>query len=539
MAPALLTRARSAAPAAAPDRRPSGRRRAAGGWWLAAAILLSLALTVRSLAGADAYWRLALGRLITAHGLPATEPFSYQAAAHPWVAQGWLSDLLLSRLWALGGAGTAMLVMGLVGSGALLVAALAVPRRAQVPGIALAGAALLSAVVAAPLLGVRSQTLGVLGLAVCLLLLTRWREGSTRVIWLLPPLMLLWANLDAGFVAGLGLVALGGLTVAVHRRLVPGSERGARLRPLAGALLLALAATLATPAGVHLYGSLAENLAGAGLGITGWQSPGFHAWPMRLFELEAVGLVVLWALAGRLDPVDAVLGLAALCATLYAQGSAAAFAVVALPQVAACATLATARYGLSLRRALGRGGAVTRRLPPRPRRLPPRPRLLPAAALALAAAAAAVTVAPQLTAARTAAVEAAGQPVAAAGYAAAHLAGARLFSSADWGGYLAGRLPAGRVVGVYGPPPAIGAAARQRYLDVHLLRADWLRVLREDRVTHAVLPQGSREVAALEEVGWRSLCHDAAAGAVVMEAGPRPAPDAPVPDATAAPACGP
>jgi hypothetical protein len=64
-------------------------------------------------------------------------------------------------------------------------------------------------------------------------------------------------------------------------------------------------------------------------------------------------------------------------------------------------------------------------------------------------------------------------------------------------------------------------------------------VLGEDGVTHAVLPQGSREVAALEEVGWRSLCHDAAAGAVVMEAGPRPAPDAPVADATAAPPCGP
>ncbi|HEY0408722.1 MAG TPA: hypothetical protein VGE42_00485 [Candidatus Dormibacteraeota bacterium] len=531
MAPALLTRPRSAAPATAPDRRPSGRRWATGGWWLAAAILLSLALTVRSLAGADAYWRLALGRLITAHGLPATEPFSYHAAAHPWVAQGWLSDVLLSRLWALGGAGTAMLVMGLVGSGALLVAALAVPRRARVPGIALAGAALVSAVVAAPLLGVRSQTLGVLGLAICLVLLARWREGSTRAIWLLPPLMLLWANLDAGFVAGLGLVAIGAVTVAVHRRLVPASEPGARLRPLAGALLLGLAATLATPAGVHLYGSLAENLAGAGLGITGWQSPGFHAWPMRLFELEAVGLVVLWALAGRVDPVDAVVGLAALCATLYAQGSAAAFAVVALPQVAACATLAAARHGASLRRALGHGRVLTHRLPSRPRPLP-------AAALAVAAAAAALTVAPRLTTARTAAVEAAGQPVAAAGYVAAHLAGARLFGSADWGGYLAGRLPAGRVVGVYGPPPAIGTAAQQRYLDVHLLRADWLRVLGEDRVTHAVLPQGSREVATLGEVGWRSLCHDAAAGAVVMEAGPRPAPDAPVPDATAAPPCG-
>jgi hypothetical protein len=276
---------------------------------------------------------------------------------------------------------------------------------------------------------------------------------------------------------------------------------------------------------------LGDNLAAAGLGIAGWQSPGFHTWPMRLVELEAVTLVVLWAAAGRLDPVDAVLGIAALCATLYAQGTAAAFAIVALPQLARYGTLAAARYGPLLAEALGHGGVVVRRLPPRPRRLP-------AVVLALLAAGLAAGVAPRLTTAHTAAVEAATQPVAAAGYVASHLPGQRLLSSVEWGGYLADRFPTGRVVDVYGPPAAIGAAAQRRSLDVHQLSASWRELLREDGITHAVLPQNAREVAALEEVGWRSLCHDAAAAAVVMVAGPAPAPDAPVADATAAPACG-
>ena len=416
-----------------------------------------------------------------------------------------------------------MIVMGIAGSAALLAAALSIPRRAALPGIAPAGAAFASAVVAAPLLGV-------LCLALCLLLLSRWREGSGRAPWLLPPLLLLWANLDAGFVAGLAAIVLSAVAVGLHRRIVPGSEPDARLRPLGLALLVAAAGTLVTPAGIHLYGSLGENLAGAGLGITGWQSPGFHTWPMRLVELEAVTLVVLWAAAGRLDPVDAVLGLTALVATLYAQGTAAAFAIVALPQIARYGTMAVARYGPPLAAAAGHGGVVVRRLPPRPRRLP-------AVALVLAAAATLVSVAPRLTATHTAAVEAATQPVAAADYAAAHLAGDRLYSPVDWGGYLADRFPDGRVVDVYGPPAAIGQAAAQRYLDVHDLQADWRRILREDGVTHAVLPQGSREVAALEEVGWRSLCHDTAAGAVVMAAGPMPAAAQPVPDATAAPSC--
>jgi len=507
MSPELLTRTGATTPSAAGERTARGRW-SAGRWWLAAAILLSLVVTVRDLGDADAYWRLALGRLITGHGLPGTEPFSFQAAAHPWVAQGWLTDVLISRLWALGGAGLTMLAFGIAGSSAVLAAALAVPRRAAVPALARAAAVVAGAVVAAPLLGVRSQTLGVLGLALCLLLLSRWREGSsTRAVWLLAPLMLLWANLDAGFVIGLVAVTLTGLAVALHRRFVPGSEPGARLRPLGLALLLA-------PAGIHLYGSLGENLAGAGLGISGWQSPAFHTWPMRLVELEALTLVVLWTAAGRLDPVDAALGLAALVATLYAQGTAAAFTIVALPQIARYGTLAAARYGPRVVEALGHGGVVVRRLPPRPRRLP-------AVALALIAAAVAAVVAPRLSPSHTAGVEAATEPVAAAGYVAAHLAGDRLYSAVEWGGY----------------PAAIGQAAQQRYLDVHDLRADWRTALREDGVTHAVLPQGSREVAALEEVGWHSLCHDAAAGAVVIAAGPMPAPDAPIPDATAAPAC--
>ncbi|HEX6493339.1 MAG TPA: hypothetical protein VF112_07490 [Candidatus Dormibacteraeota bacterium] len=530
MSPELLTRSDATATVEGAG-RAAGRRWSTGRWWLAAAILLSLAVTVRDLGDADAYWRLALGRLITGHGLPSTEPFSFQAAAHPWVAQGWLTDLLLSRIWALGGAGLAMLVFGIAGSGAVLAAALAVPRRAAVPPLAVGAAALASAVVAAPLLGVRSQTLGVLGLALTLLLLSRWREGSTRAVWFLPPLLLLWANLDAGFVVGLAAVTLTALTVALHRRFAPGSEPDARLRRLWLALLAAAAVTLATPAGIHLYGSLGQDLAGAGLGISGWQSPTFHTWPMRLVELEAVTLVVLWTAAGRLDPVDAVLALAALGATLYAQGTAAAFAIVALPQVARYGTLTVTRYGPLLAEALGHGGVVERRLPPRPRRLP-------AVALALVAVAVAGVVAPRLTSSRTARVETSTQPVAAADYVAAHLSGERLYSSVEWGGYLAERFPDGRVVDVYGPPAAIGEAAQQRYLDVHDLKADWRTVLRQDGVTHAVLPQGSREVAALEEVGWHSLCHDAAAGAVVIAAGPSmPTPDSAVPDATAAPAC--
>jgi hypothetical protein len=532
--PVATRRPPSLAAAAATVRR----RRAAWPWWLAGATGLTLALTVRDLLDPDVWWHLAVGRLIAAHGIPRVEPFSFLLPHHSWVGQQWLYELLLAGAVHAGGAGLAMLLMGLVGSGALLLAALAVPRRERLSGPAVAAATLLSGVVAAQVLGVRGQALTVAGSAACLLVLSRWREGATRWVWALPPIFLVWANLHAGFVAGLAILVLGGATVAVHRRLDPSAEAGARLRPLGVAVLLSGAATLLTPAGIHLAGYIGETFTTSTLTqqITEWQSPNFHGLGMRLFEVEALLLVVLWTLGRRLDPVDAVLATAALVATLQAQRNVSLFAVIALPQLARAATVASTRHGSRVRRAWHRARGRSASRLTRPRRRPAPGWFGPATATVVVVVTLAAGVSPRLTASHTAAFQAANEPEGAADYVAAHLPGERLYSTYEWGGYLAERFPAGRVVFVYGESAVLGDAMLQQYLDVHLLCPSWQDVLHANRLTHAVLPDGSREVAALDEVGWRTLYHDATAGAVVM-AGPLPASSAPVPDARATPPC--
>ncbi|MGC8782407.1 MAG: hypothetical protein ACP5UQ_16215, partial [Anaerolineae bacterium] len=55
---------------------------------------------------------------------------------------------------------------------------------------------------------VRPQSASFLCFGVAVYILTRAREGSTRLIWLLPPLFALWVNLHGGFVFGLGLVGI-------------------------------------------------------------------------------------------------------------------------------------------------------------------------------------------------------------------------------------------------------------------------------------------------------------------------------------------
>src|SRR5207237_809681 len=81
------------------------------GWIIGAAVLL-LVVTVQPFADANVWWHLALGRLITSHGIPAQEPFSYLPAAHPWVGQQWLLDVPLAGIVGAGGAGLASAVLG-------------------------------------------------------------------------------------------------------------------------------------------------------------------------------------------------------------------------------------------------------------------------------------------------------------------------------------------------------------------------------------------------------------------------------------------
>src|SRR5205807_72032 len=91
------------------------------------------------------------------------------------------------------------------------IAGAAVVRDTRVPGMWLAACMLLSALVMAAALGVRSQVFSLVGVAVVLLVVRQWREGRRGVVWLLPPLFLLWANLDGGFIAGLAVLGVAAL----------------------------------------------------------------------------------------------------------------------------------------------------------------------------------------------------------------------------------------------------------------------------------------------------------------------------------------
>ena len=562
-------------PAPTPAPAPPGTPRDAGppsrvaaAAWLVGGFCITLPFTVQLFRYGDEWWHIALGRLILSHGIPAVEPFSFVATQHPWVEQQWLYEVGLASLVRIGGDGLASLVMGVVGSLALLLAALAVPRRRGISWGWGAGAMLLGALMAGMALGVRAETVSALGVAVTLLIVQRWREGSGRAVWLLPPMFLLWANLHAGFIAGLGLLAftliihraprraprpastsvsppvslavigVGAAAAAVLLGLAAGAvvlvllwavfrpaplEPGVSRRPLLVATLAAAALTLVNPAGPGLYGYIAETLGNPILSqlVSEWQSPNFHDTLTKLIEVVAAILPLLWLLGRRPRTPDILLATAAFLFTLQAVRNVSLFAVVAIPQLAEYGAAAwQARAPLRLRRRLGA-------------RLPGA--LAIVGALAVGAASIAVA-APQVSAASATQFERTHEPAAAADYVAVHFPGQRLLSSDADAGYLAYRFPAGRVTFVYDEIGLFGTGPLTDYVDLSTLSGSWKSLLTRYDLHHAVLGATSADVSALLELGWQVNCYDGASGRVVMSAG-GPPPTSPPPPPSDAPAC--
>lgn len=473
--------------------------------WIAAAAIVALVLTVQPFSDTSVWWHLALGRLITTSGIPAHEPFSFLPAAHAWVGQQWLYEVTLAGLVGAGGAGLASLVMGLAAVAAVVLAALAIPRSARVTGPWLAVSMVITGVVLHSVVGVTSAVISVLGVAIVLLVISRWRDGRTSAVWGLPPLFLLWANMDAGFAAGL-LILLAALAL-IPNAVAP--RTGSR-RQLATALGISAVAALANPVGPGIYASVLSGVFNPGVAqsLAGFGSPNFHDWWARLFEGEVVLIIVLWTVSGGPDRVSAITGFGLLIATLFAQENLGLFAVFMTPQLAIHGSRA---WTLHVAPRLHRPPqTATRHLHP----------VATGAVLLTMTAAMAVALVPGLSASAAASYQASRYPEAAATYAGNNFPGQRVYTIDIWGGYLAYRFPSGRIVFLYDEPAVFGNGALQLYDAIDQLDPNWVHVLTSESIRHAIIPSDAREASALDVLGWTVNCYDPTSKSLVMSAPP-------------------
>ena len=194
-------------------------------WFPALFAVLSVAVWLGwfspEISDTDFWWHLKTGQyLVERHALPVPDPFAYTTAlAHPVYAgeartryfnltHEWLAQAIFYCVWKAGGfAGLVLFRAALLAAFCGLVGLIAWRRapddgwrfyRAGLAAFAAAGMAARFAVD-------RPYLFTFLFLALAVLLL-EWRPAGWR-IWLLPPLLLVWANCHGGYILGWAAMA--------------------------------------------------------------------------------------------------------------------------------------------------------------------------------------------------------------------------------------------------------------------------------------------------------------------------------------------
>jgi hypothetical protein len=163
------------------------------------------------------YWQhLARGGLVAREGaVVSVDRFTYTAAGASLVDNNWLTQLLYHGLHAGGGIALVQSVNALVLAGAMAGLVGLCHRPSRSTGIA-ATAGVLAFFGLWPTFLIRPQSFSVL-LFVALYALLLGSARRPRLLFLVPPMMALWANVHGGFAVGLVLLSVFALAAIVER----------------------------------------------------------------------------------------------------------------------------------------------------------------------------------------------------------------------------------------------------------------------------------------------------------------------------------
>jgi hypothetical protein len=213
-------------------------------WAFLAVGLPALAAVVASMSTIDLTYQLRAGSdILQTRAIPTVDTWTFTVQGQPWFDQQWGAQVLLSAVFD-GLSWTGLVLVRALLVGVTFGCAFLVARRAALSARNASLLALASFVVAAPALALRPQLFG-LALFGLVLLILSLRSSRPRVVWLIPLIVLIWANLHGSFV--LGSLAVGLAWLADLRE-----RREPRFELLAVALVSVLAACI-TPFGPSVW----------------------------------------------------------------------------------------------------------------------------------------------------------------------------------------------------------------------------------------------------------------------------------------------
>jgi hypothetical protein len=338
----------------------------------------------------DLWGHIRFGQAVLAeHHLITRDPYSYTAFGHQWSNHEWLTEVVMAAAYdTLGVIGLKLWKLVCVTATMLLVAM----------GMAEAGAAprvqlnlfVLAAIALVPQMEFRPQLFTFALLAAMLAILARDNYRRAAPLWLLIPLMALWANLHGGFIMGIAVLALYAATATIEDFVSgAGLRHGLRLGALAFA---AFVATMVTPYGLETWSPVLHALRNpmTRISVTDWQPLGFalmRQWHAShagiIYFLCGIVMIIAFVVTFALAPRGGDLPLVAIAGVMSV---AAIVAVRNLPlAIIACALPVARHWSLPIDRRRERAQAAGAKVEPMPERSATSPWIALAVAVLLAA----------------------------------------------------------------------------------------------------------------------------------------------------------
>jgi len=247
----------------------------------------------------DLWGHLRFGQAVIAqHHLILKDPYSYTMYGSLWSNHEWLTEVVMAAAYnVLGVVGLKLWKFACVAATMLLVVTGLAETRAT--ATAQLNTLTIVAVAMMPQMEFRPQLFTFMLFAATLALLARDNYRGHAPLWMVIPMMALWANLHGGFIMGIAALGLYAVTIAV-RDLAAGGGLARALR--LGALTVgALLATMVTPYGLATWNPVLHALRNpmTRVAVTDWQPLLFailqqwHAQPTGIiYMLCAVALMI-------------------------------------------------------------------------------------------------------------------------------------------------------------------------------------------------------------------------------------------------------
>jgi hypothetical protein len=214
-------------------------------------VIASVCLYSMRRADPDLFGYLASGRLFVEQGgVTTTDPFAYTTAGFQWVTFEYGAHVLLWLAYRFWGPIGLIALKCLAGGVALAFLAVAAKVASGKPHVWVPVFVLCASAVSRFFL-FRPQLFTFAFFALFVAVLFRYLAGRQARLWVLPLVMVVWANMHGGFVAGPGAIGLA-IVIRASQRLP--------VKPLWATLGACAAVTFLNPMGARLWGYVVTEL---------------------------------------------------------------------------------------------------------------------------------------------------------------------------------------------------------------------------------------------------------------------------------------